>query len=44
MNFRVYGSGVTIAYILVIYHKVGEAYPLFPGFYIGMTLSGTRTT
>ena len=43
MKFSVYGNGVTNAYALINYQKAGETYPLVPGVYMGMTLSGERT-
>ena len=43
MKFSVYGNGVTNAFFPINHQKAGETYPLVPGVYMGMTLSGART-
>ena len=43
MKFSVYGNEVTNASVPTNYQKAGETYPLVPGLYMGMTLSGART-
>jgi len=43
MKFSVYGNEVTNASVPTNYQKAGETYPLVPGVYMGMTLSGAKT-
>ena len=43
MKFSVYGNEVTNASVPTNYQKAGETYPLAPGVYMGMTLSGAKT-